>query len=119
MADGLCSAVIGTHTRVQTADERLLPGGTAAITDAGRTGSLESVGGHDKESRIKEYISGIPDWSMEAWEKPELQGVFFEIAENGKAVSVERLRLAAPPAPKVANEKDDEEFAGDLERYNL
>ena len=113
MADGLCSAVIGTHTRVQTADERLLPGGTAVITDAGRTGSLESVGGHNSESRIKEYISGIPDWAVEAWEKPELQGVFLEIAESGKAISVERLRLAAPPAPGVQEGKDDDEIEGD------
>jgi len=97
MADGLCSAVIGSHTRVQTADERVLPGGTAVITDAGRTGSMESVGGNDRDSRIKEYLSGIPDWTKDAWEKPELQGVFMEIAETGKAFSIERIRLSAPP----------------------
>jgi metallophosphoesterase (TIGR00282 family) len=97
MADSLCSAVIGSHTRVQTADERILPGGTAVITDAGRTGSIESVGGNDRDSRIKEYISGIPDWTKDAWEKPELQGVFVEIAENGKALSIERIRVCAPP----------------------
>jgi len=96
MADGLCSAVIGSHTRVQTADERVLPGGTAVITDAGRTGSIESVGGNDRDSRIKEYLSGIPDWTKDAWEKPELQGVFIEIAENGKALSIERIRAGAP-----------------------
>jgi calcineurin-like phosphoesterase len=96
MADGLCSAVIGSHTRVQTADERVLPGGTAVITDAGRTGSNESVGGNDRDSRIKEYLSGIPDWTKDAWEKPELQGVFIEIAENGKALSIERIRARAP-----------------------
>ena len=96
MADGFCSAVIGSHTRVQTADERILPGGTAVITDAGRTGSIESVGGNDRESRIREYLSGIPDWTREAWEKPELQGLFVEIAENGKAISVERVKVQAP-----------------------
>ena len=96
MADGSCSAVIGSHTRVQTADERILPGGTAIITDAGRSGSIESVGGSEKESRIKEYLSGIPEWTKEAWEKPELQGIFMEIAENGKAKSIERIRLEAP-----------------------
>ena len=99
MANGGCSAVIGSHTRVQTADERILSGGTAVITDAGRTGSAESVGGCDRESRIKEYISGIPDWTKEAWEKPVLQGLFFELAETGKAISVERLCIAAPEAP--------------------
>jgi len=97
MADGRCSAVVGTHTRVQTSDERLLSGGTAVITDAGRTGSIESVWGYDKESRIKEYITGIPDWAVEASEKPELQGVFLEIAESGKALAIERIRITAPP----------------------
>jgi metallophosphoesterase (TIGR00282 family) len=101
MADGSCSAVIGSHSRVQTADERILPGGTAVITDAGRSGSTESVGGTDRDSKIKEYLSGIPDWTREAWEKPELQGLFFEIADNGKAISVERIRLSAPPAPAI------------------
>ncbi|MCL2382288.1 MAG: YmdB family metallophosphoesterase [Treponema sp.] len=98
MADGGCSAVIGSHTRVQTSDERILPGGTAVITDAGRTGSAESVGGCDRESRIKEYLSGIPDWTKETWERPVLQGLFVEIAGDGKARSVERLCAAAPEA---------------------
>ena len=99
MADGACSAVIGSHTRVQTADERILPKGTAVITDAGRTGSAESIGGCEKESRIREYLSGIPDWTKETWERPELQGIFVEIDENGKALSIERLCVAAPAAP--------------------
>jgi metallophosphoesterase (TIGR00282 family) len=99
MADGLCSAVIGSHTRVQTADERILKGGTAVITDAGRTGSIDSVGGNDKESRIQEYRTGIPDWTREALDRPELQGVFIETSENGKAISIERIKIAAPAAP--------------------
>jgi len=116
MADGLCSAVIGSHTRVQTADERVLPGGTAVITDAGRTGSMESVGGNDRESRIKEYLSGIPDWTKDAWEKPELQGVFIEIAENGKALSIERVRVSAPPVTESGNDipEDDAVNAGGI-----
>ena len=113
MADGLCSAVIGSHTRVQTADERILSGGTAVITDAGRTGSIESVGGNDRESRIKEYISGIPDWTIDAWEKPELQGVFTEIAEDGKAISIERIRLTAPPAQEAKDEEYDDGVTDD------
>jgi hypothetical protein len=108
MADGLCSAVIGSHTRVQTADERLLGGGTAVITDAGRSGSIESVGGNDRESRIREYITGIPEWTMDAWEKPELQGVFLEIAESGRALSIERIRRAAPSAPNPKDEENEE-----------
>jgi len=116
MADGGCSAVIGSHTRVQTADERILPGGTAVITDAGRTGSSESIWGCDREPRIQEYISGIPDWTKEAWEKPALQGLFFELAKDGKALSVERLRRAAPDLRAEADgETADEETSGEAE----
>jgi metallophosphoesterase (TIGR00282 family) len=92
-ADGLCSAVIGSHTRVQTADETIMSGGTAVISDAGRTGSQQSVGGCEIESRIKEYLTGIPDWTKEAWEAPELQGVYLDIGKNGKALSIERVRV--------------------------
>jgi metallophosphoesterase (TIGR00282 family) len=92
-ADGLCSAVIGSRTRVQTADETILPGGTAVISDAGRTGSFQSVGGCDINSRIREYITGIPDWTKDAWEAPELQGVYLDIGGDGKALSIERVRV--------------------------
>ena len=92
-ADGGCSAVIGSHTRVQTADEAILPKGTAVICDAGRTGSSESVGGCDAASRIQEYLTGIPEWTKDTWDRPELQGVYIDIAPNGKAKSVERLRI--------------------------
>jgi metallophosphoesterase (TIGR00282 family) len=92
-ADGRCSAVIGSHTRVQTADETILPKGTAVISDAGRTGSSESVGGCETASRIQEYLSGIPEWTKEAWDKPELQGVYIDIAGDGKAKSIERIKV--------------------------
>ena len=98
-ADGRCSAVIGSHTRVQTSDETILPKGTAVISDAGRTGSSESVGGCETASRIQEYLSGIPEWTKDAWEKPELQGVYIDIAPDGKAKSIERLRI------KIRNEE--------------
>jgi len=96
-ADGRCSAVIGSHTRVQTADECLMPGGTAVISDAGRTGSSESVGGCETASRIQEYLSGIPDWTKEAWDKPVLQGVYIDIAKDGRARSIERVRIEVTP----------------------
>jgi calcineurin-like phosphoesterase len=103
-ADGRCSAVIGSHNRIQTADETILPGGTAVISDAGRTGSRESVGGCEIASRIQEYITGIPDWTKDAWEAPELQGVFLELDKDGKALSIERVRVPVEPAP--GNEKE-------------
>ncbi|MDR0583753.1 MAG: YmdB family metallophosphoesterase [Treponema sp.] len=98
-ADSRCSAVIGSHTRVQTADETILKGGTAVISDAGRTGSQESVGGCEAASRIQEYITGIPDWTRDTWERPELQGVYIDIGRDGKALSIERIRVEVPPAP--------------------
>jgi metallophosphoesterase (TIGR00282 family) len=106
-ADGRCSAVIGSHSRVMTADETVMPGGTAVISDAGRTGSAESVGGCDTAYRIREYLSGIPEWTKDAWDAPELQGVFIDIGKDGKALSIERVRIPVPPAPKT--EKTDDE----------
>ncbi|MDR2631148.1 MAG: YmdB family metallophosphoesterase [Spirochaetaceae bacterium] len=100
MAAGNCSAVIGSHTRVQTADEEILPGGTAVITDAGRTGSIDSVGGTDISERTAEYLSGIPDRTRDAWARPELQGVLIELNEAGKALAIERIRH---PLPELKN----------------
>ena len=105
IANGKCSAVIGSHNRVQTADEIILSEGTAVISDSGRTGSTESVGGVEIASKIQEYLTGIPDWTKEAWEKPELQGVLLEINENGKAHSIERVRIPiAEPESEVLND---------------
>ena len=98
-ADGRCSAVIGSHIRVQTVDETVLPGGTAVISDAGRTGSSESVGGCDINSRIKEYLTGIPDWTKDAWDAPQLQGVYLNLGKDGKALSIERVRVPVQAAP--------------------
>ena len=106
-ADGHCSAIIGSHTRVQTADERVLPGGTAMINDAGRTGSAESAGGCETSSRIQEYLSGIPDWTKDTWDKPAAQGVYIDIGADGKARSIERVRVDVK-APTAAETKNDE-----------
>ena len=91
-AAGSCTAVIGSHSKVQTADEEIL-NGTAVICDAGRTGSAESVGGSDIASRIKEYRTGIPDWTRDAWDKCEVQGVIVEANSKGKALSIERIKV--------------------------
>ena len=95
IAAGSCTAVIGSHNRVQTADEGILDG-TAVICDAGRTGSAESVGGNDIDTRIREYRTGIPDWTKEAWDKCELQGVIIEADDRGRALSIERIRIPVP-----------------------
>ena len=95
-AAGSCTAVIGSHCRVQTADEEIMDG-TAVICDAGRTGSAESVGGNDIASKINEYRTGIPDWTKEAWDKCEFQGVIIEADKQGRASSIERIKIPVPP----------------------
>jgi len=97
--DGSCSAVIGSHTKVQTADERVLPGGTAVISDAGRTGSINSVGGAAVQPKISGYLTGIPDWTQDAWDAPEIQGVLVRIGGDGKALGIERIRESVAVAP--------------------
>ena len=93
IADGTVSAIVGTHSKTITADERILPGGTAVITDVGRTGSLHSVGGLDADVEIQKLITQIPERSKAAWEHLELQGVIIDVDSAGLAISIERLRL--------------------------
>jgi metallophosphoesterase (TIGR00282 family) len=95
---GQVSAVIGTHQKIQTADERLLDG-TAVITDAGRTGSFDSVGGFDPEIEIRRFMTQIPEPSKPVWSKLELQGVLVEVDQEGKAVYIERVRRECTEVP--------------------
>jgi len=103
-ADGKVSAVIGSHGRVATSDEAILPGGTAVITDAGRTGSGDSVGGTDPAPKIREYLTRIPDWSRDAWERPVLQGLIIDLDGSGKATSIRRISMAAAEPPHAEQE---------------
>lgn len=102
---GKCSALIGSHCKVQTADESIV-NGTAYITDAGRTGSINSVNGFDAATKIREFRTGIPEWPKEAWDKPEMQGVIIEINDNGKAESIERIKIALPEADREREGQD-------------
>lgn len=101
-AAGLVSAIIGSHTKAQTADARVTRG-TAYVTDAGRTGSLMSVGGLDPETRIGEYLTGISAWAKDGSAGLELQGCLVEIGEDGRALSIKTLRL--PCAEKLEDRK--------------
>ncbi len=97
-ADGKVSAVLGTHTHVQTADERILPGGAAYITDVGMTGPMDSVIGVRKEASIERFLTQMPNRYETAKENVKLCGVFLEIDEgSGRAASIERLQLSWPP----------------------
>jgi metallophosphoesterase (TIGR00282 family) len=92
--DGKVSAVIGTHTHVQTSDERLFPGGTAYITDAGMTGSFDSVIGIKKELAVEKFLTLLPIRFEVAKKDVRLNAVVVEIEESsGKAVGIERLSV--------------------------
>jgi metallophosphoesterase (TIGR00282 family) len=92
--DGKISAVIGTHTHVQTADERILPQGTAFITDAGMTGSLNSVIGMQKEIVLERFLTQMPKKFEVAAKDIAMQGVVVSIAsKTGKATAIERINV--------------------------
>jgi hypothetical protein len=92
--DGKVSAVLGTHTHVQTADEQVLVGGTAYMTDAGMTGPHDSVIGAKKEPAIKRFVNQMPVRFEPATSGMKLCGALLDIDESsGKARSIERLRL--------------------------
>ncbi len=100
--DGLVSAVVGTHTHVQTADERILPKGTAYITDIGMTGPTDSVIGIQKELALQRFLTQMPVKFEPAKGSPQLNGVVIEVdPASGKAGSIQRLRVS-PPTGKVA-----------------
>ncbi|MBN3037862.1 MAG: TIGR00282 family metallophosphoesterase [Candidatus Omnitrophica bacterium] len=91
--DGSVSAVLGTHTHVQTADERILPGGTAYITDLGMTGPYDSVIGRKVEQILARFLTQMPVRFEMASENVQLHGVILDIDEKtGKAKSIERLQ---------------------------
>ncbi|MDR2601769.1 MAG: YmdB family metallophosphoesterase [Spirochaetaceae bacterium] len=92
LADGRCSAVIGSYSRALTADAGVSAAGTAFITDSGRTGSQLSVGGDDAETKIREYISGIPEFTKESWLDLETQGVILDFDEDGRSRSITPFR---------------------------
>ncbi len=98
-ADGLVSACVGSHARVQTSDEAIFPKGLGCITDAGRTGSRDSVGGTESASKIREYLTGVPDWSRDAWEKPMLQGLVIDLDASGKTTAIKRIQYECPEGP--------------------
>jgi metallophosphoesterase (TIGR00282 family) len=95
MLDGQVSAVIGTHTHVQTADEQIFPGGTAFLCDGGFTGPHESVIGREIEPIIRRFLTNMPQKFEVAKERVRLQGAVVEIDElTGHAKSIQRVSEA-------------------------
>jgi len=92
--DGEVVAVVGTHTHVQTADDQILPKGTAYVTDIGMTGPLHSVIGVKKELAIEKFLTGMPRRFEVASGPAIFCAVLLELdARLGKALSIERIRL--------------------------
>jgi hypothetical protein len=94
--DGKVTAVVGTHTHIQTSDEQILDGGTAYITDLGMTGPADSVLGVDKECAIQRIKTNLPvRFTNPETDKCVLEGVILETDEKtGKAINIERIRLS-------------------------
>ena len=94
--DGQATAVVGTHTHVQTADNRVLPKGTAYLTDAGMTGPHDGVIGVEKEPVIGKFLSGLPARFETATGDPRLNGAIVTAdPATGLATAIERVSLSA------------------------
>jgi metallophosphoesterase (TIGR00282 family) len=92
--DGKVSAVCGSHTHVPTADQRVLPGGTAYVTDIGMTGPYDSIIGVDKEQIIQKFLDQMPTRFEPAKEDPVLQAMLIQIDEQtGQAQTIQRITV--------------------------
>jgi metallophosphoesterase (TIGR00282 family) len=94
--DGRVTAVIGTHTHVQTSDARVQPGGTAAITDAGMTGPHDSVIGVEADLAIRRMRTGMPVRFRPAEGGVRLEGVLVDCDADGRATAIEPVRVEVP-----------------------
>jgi metallophosphoesterase (TIGR00282 family) len=94
--DGKVTAVVGTHTHVQTADDRILPKGTAYLTDVGMTGPHDSVIGVEVAPALNRFLTALPQKFETATANPRLNAVIIEADEQtGRAVDIERLSYSA------------------------
>lgn len=96
--DGRVSVVFGTHTHIQTADEKILPKGTAYITDLGMTGPYDSVIGQTKEDIIKRFLTSMPVKFQVAENDVAVHGVVVKVDEKtGRAQEITRVQRTSPP----------------------
>jgi 2',3'-cyclic-nucleotide 2'-phosphodiesterase len=89
--DGHVSAVLGTHTHVQTSDERILPQGTAYITDVGMTGPRDGVIGMAREIIIERFLTQLPSRFEVASGRAQLNAVVVDVGDDGRATTIERI----------------------------
>jgi len=101
--DGKVTAVIGTHTHVQTADERILPNGTAYLTDAGMTGPHDSIIGMEREPSLARFLNGLPTKFEPASGNPRLNGAVIEADDKtGRAAKITRISYSAEELEQIA-----------------
>ncbi len=92
--DGRVSLVYGTHTHIQTADNRILPEGTAYLTDVGMTGAHDSIIGMSVETVLPKFLNSLPSRFEVADGEPRINGLELEIDTNGLAISIERINVS-------------------------
>jgi metallophosphoesterase (TIGR00282 family) len=101
--DGKVTAVVGTHTHVQTADERVLPNGTAYLTDAGMTGPHDGVIGMEREPSLTRFLNGMPSKFEPATANPRLNGVVVEADDRtGRATRITRISYSERELSELA-----------------
>jgi metallophosphoesterase (TIGR00282 family) len=94
--DGKATAMVGTHTHVQTADERILPKGTAYLTDVGMTGPHDSIIGVEIEAALGKFLTALPARFETATGNPRLNAVIIEADDQtGRATEIERISYSA------------------------
>jgi 2',3'-cyclic-nucleotide 2'-phosphodiesterase len=108
--DGRVAAVLGTHTHVQTADARILPGGTAYVTDVGMTGPHDSIIGMERAGVLARFVTGLPTRMEPASENPRLQAVVIDADERtGLARDIVRLDWSQKDMADARRAGDDEQ----------
>jgi hypothetical protein len=108
--DGRVAAVLGTHTHVQTADARILPGGTAYVTDVGMTGPHDSIIGMERAGVLARFVTGLPTRMEPASENPRLQAVVIDADERtGLARDIVRLDWSQQDMADARRAGDDEQ----------
>ena len=106
--DGRVTAMVGTHTHVQTADERILPKGTAYLTDVGMTGPHDSIIGVEVAAALNRFLTALPQKFETATGNPRLNAVVIEADEQtGRATHIERLSLSADDLQHLADLPDE------------
>jgi metallophosphoesterase (TIGR00282 family) len=104
--DGKVTAVVGTHTHVQTADDRILPKGTAYLTDVGMTGPHDSIIGVEIEAALNRFLTGMPTRFETASGNPRLNAVIVEADdESGRAAEIERISYSLEELTDLTNVK--------------